>query len=477
MIPIVKDFSKIAGSSFINLLLGLLTTPLITRLVSPEQYGNWSLFCIYSSVFASICLFGSDYVIVRYYYENKDKRYRSQLVRWCCFVSLMIILVSSIPIYLILYHIRPSWNWIILCLLIINTTLNVLNRLINLLLRFENKINVLSLTTILHKITFVLIALFSLYYIKDYHFELLSISSTLSTFITIILCFYFITYLFRRNDSTQQPLPKRDMFFYGFPLMISGCTFLLFQTTDKLVVNFLCSESALGIYSSAASFLALFAIMQNSFTTIWWPLVMKNYEERPNNKSLYIQTNDILCFMTTIFGVLFILLKDMIILLLGHDYRSAVSILPFIIFQPILYTLSETTVIGLNFKKKSKALLYITISSLIFNVIVNVILTKSYGIKGTSIAVGLSYIFFLILRTIVSYHYYKIKFHFSKMFICVCVLFTFALIHSFYPDSVISYWISLIIFLIVLIMYKGVSVLIYKYFKEWIIKKKNYFTK
>ena len=106
MIPIVKDFSKIAGSSFINLLLGLLTTPLITRLVSPEQYGNWSLFCIYSSVFASICLFGSDYVIVRYYYENKDKRYRSQLVRWCCFVSLMSILVCSIPIYLILYHIN-----------------------------------------------------------------------------------------------------------------------------------------------------------------------------------------------------------------------------------------------------------------------------------------------------------------------------------------------------------------------------------
>ena len=60
---LVKDFSKIAGSSFINLLLGIVITPLITRLVEPEQYGNWSLFTIYSNILASILLLGTDYIV------------------------------------------------------------------------------------------------------------------------------------------------------------------------------------------------------------------------------------------------------------------------------------------------------------------------------------------------------------------------------------------------------------------------------
>lgn len=454
---LVKDFSKIAGSSFVNLLIGLLTTPLITRMVEPEQYGNWSLFSIYSNVLATILLFGTDYIIVRYYYKNDEISYKKQLTRWCLFVTLTAILIACVPIILVIRHIRPNWEWFVLCLLIINIWGTVLNRLLNLLLRFENKINVLSITTIFHKIFFVLIAVIALYFIRERGFELLSVATVLSTCLIIIGCAYFIRYMFIKSDNVlTYKFPQKEMFSYGLPLMVSGCAYMLFQATDKLVIGRYCSETDLGIYSSAASFLSLFVILQGAFTTVWWPTVMKNFERNPENKSLYIKANDIICFVMVMVGVTFILFKDYIILLLGEHFRGAIVILPFIIFQPILYTLSETTVVGLNFQKRSKAQLWITISSLIFNVGINILLTERYGIIGTSVAVGLSYVFFLTLRSILSYHYYKVQYHFSKMYVSITILFAFALIHTLYPEKLISYLLAIVFYMIICAMYTDV---------------------
>jgi len=454
---LIKDFSKIAGSSFVNMFIGLITTPIITRMVEPEQYGNWSLFNIYSHVSATILLLGTDYIIVRYYYNYEDKAYKKQLVRWCLLVTTVAILIACAPIIVSVKYIRPNWGWFILCLLIINIWSNVINRLVNLLLRFENKINVLSITTILHKVFFVAIAIAALFFIGKREFELLSIATVFSTSIIIIVCIYFIRDLFiKGKNDAEYKFNKKDMLSYGFPLMISGCAYILFQATDKLVIGKFCSEADLGIYSSAASFLSIFAILQSSFTTIWWPAAMKNFERNPENKSLYIKANDLLCFAMVIMGLTFILSKDLIILLLGEHFRSAVVILPFVIFQPILYTLSETTVVGLNFQKKSKVQLLITTSSLIFNVVINVFLTKNYGIRGTSIAVGLSYIFFLTLRSILSYHFFKVEYHFAKMYVSVIILFAFALIHTLFPGKVGSSLIVILFYLIICIMYRDV---------------------
>lgn len=454
---IIKDFSKIAGSSFVNFLIGLFSTPLITRMVYPEQYGNWALFCVYSNVLSTILLLGTDYIIVRYYYKFNDEVYRYRLISWCFKISILAIVFTSIPMVLSLKFIRPNWSWIILGLFSLNVFMNVLNRLSNLLLRFENKINILSIATILHKAIFITIALALLLCVNHHKFELLSISTVLSTGATVIVCLYYIRYLFHPKIVHDVCLlPKKEMFSYGLPLMFSGCAYILFQTTDKLVISNYCSETDLGIYTSAASFLSLFAILQSAFTTVWWPYVMKNYEKSPENKTLYIKANDIVCYVLVIIGLTFILFKDLIILFLGENFRGAIVVLPFIVFQPILYTLSETVVVGLNFQKKSKAQLFITISSLVFNIIINVILTKAMGIIGTSIAVGLSYIFFLILRTAVSYYYYKVQYHFIRMFLSVVILFSYAFINTLFPNHYFTYIFVVIFYLLLSLMYKDV---------------------
>ena len=46
----LKHFTIIGGGTLINMLLGLITEPIITRLVDPDENGRYSLFTMYSSV-------------------------------------------------------------------------------------------------------------------------------------------------------------------------------------------------------------------------------------------------------------------------------------------------------------------------------------------------------------------------------------------------------------------------------------------
>ena len=99
-----------------------------------------------------------------------------------------------------------------------------------------------------------------------------------------------------------------------------------------------------------------------------------------------------------------------------------------------------------------------SISSLAFNIIVNIILTQSFGIVGTSIAVGLSYVFFFVLRTLVSNHVYKIKFHFIRMFSSVAILFSFALVNSLSVNTLLNWSLAFVSYFAIFVMYKDVLV-------------------
>ena len=128
---------------------------------------------------------------------------------------------------------------------------------------------------------------------------------------------------------------------------------ILFQTADKLALNAYGTYSDVGIYSSTMTLVNVFAIVQTSFNTLWAPMAVEHYSKDPNDKSLYYKGNQIITVIMFFIGLTLILFKDVFALLLGEKYREAAYILPFLIFNPIMYTISETTVNGLVCRRKS----------------------------------------------------------------------------------------------------------------------------
>ena len=79
----LKQFAVIGSSTFINMILGLLSTPIITRIVDPTEYGQLSIFTMYSSIAIMVLCMGLDQATVRYYYENDCKKYKQALLFKC----------------------------------------------------------------------------------------------------------------------------------------------------------------------------------------------------------------------------------------------------------------------------------------------------------------------------------------------------------------------------------------------------------
>ena len=76
----LKQFTIIGGGTFFNLLLGLFSTPVITRIVAPSEYGQLSIFTMYSGIALMVLCMGLDQAVVRYYYEKENLKYKQALM-------------------------------------------------------------------------------------------------------------------------------------------------------------------------------------------------------------------------------------------------------------------------------------------------------------------------------------------------------------------------------------------------------------
>ena len=119
-----------------------------------------------------------------------------------------------------------------------------------------------------------------------------------------------------------------------------------------------------------------------------------------------------------------------------------------------MYTISETTVAGINFMKKSNITVIIAGISCFANFVGNILLVPRIGGRGAAISTGLSYILFFALRTIISNHYYYVDFKLKKIIALTVFVCGYALYNTFLSFS----WVSVVGYcacvLLIFILYK-----------------------
>ena len=464
-----KHFVTIGIGTFLNMLLAFITTPIITRIVSPNEYGQYSLFTTYSGIALMVLCLGMDQALVRFFYDKKDFNYKKQLLFNTIIIPFIICVIGSVvALILTLTNILTlEFSKSIMILLIIYTFVQVIYRFSQLVNRLEFNTKLYSLLNVFIKLFYIIIAIPLLLVFKNDYLFILTISITAST----ILCLFISIYANRELWIFKGKMffPKDKMYVlikYSYPYIFSMGITTLFQAIDKLSLNYFTTYDDVGIYSSAIMIVNVFAIVQTAFNTVWAPSAFKHYSEEPNDTSFYIKGNQIITLIMFLIGINIILFKDVLVLFLGSKYRDATYIIPFLIFNPIMYTISETTVNGINFKKKTKLHIVIAIAACITNIIGNFILIPNLGSKGASISTGISYIVFFSLRTILSNKYYYVDFKLNKFYIVTIFVSIFALYNTFYHFNLISLFIYLIINLLLIVFYKKYYLSIFKYLKS-----------
>ncbi|WP_255993626.1 lipopolysaccharide biosynthesis protein [Clostridium perfringens] len=474
---LLKKFIEFALGSGITLILGFISSPIITRLIMPDNYGKFSMFNTVTNLILVVVMVGLDQAYVRFFYEEKEDS-RKKLLRESIKIPIIINIIFS---FILIIFYRPfskfivgQYSFSIIVMLIIQNTLGIIGRFALLVVRMQQKGKLYSVLQVITKLTYIA-GVLGLFIIFGNSYNTLVLALILSNLVCVLWAIFT-----ERNEwfgvskKINLKTTNKELVVFGAPLIFSMAITWIFQSMDKFFIKEFSGYGELGLYSAAFTIIALLNAVQGTFTTFWVPVANEKYVENPaESKKFFSKINLIVSFGMLIIAIGIITFKDFLILLLGPKYRQASNIFPFLVFMPIMYTISETTVLGISFKKKNKNHIYIAIISAIVNLVGNLILVPSLGAKGAAISTGLSYIVFFTARTVISKRLYYVDYNLKMFYISTVLVTVLAIYASFNTSMLILVLLGIVILLIVCLIYREVIVLALHYIDDKFLKGKH----
>ena len=454
---LLKKFIEFGMGNFIVLITGFISSPIITRLVMPDELGKFSLFNTLTNLFLFIILCGLDQAYIRFFYEEREDS-RGRLLINIIKIPLMINFVLSI-ILIILYNFLSTLligqvSIMLILVMIVHNTFNIINKFSMVVVRMQQKGKAYSFLQVLGRISYIAFIFISLnWFHHDY--RVLVFGTVLSNVVVAMIAVAIERkYWFSPKSSSKLNTTTQEMLRFGIPLIFSFSITWILQSTDKFFIEGFNGYAELGIYTAAFTIVSLLNAVQETFVTFFTPVANEHYKKNPKDTEFFTRINVIATVLMFLVGVGIIVFKDIFVMLLGENYREASYIFPFLIFMPLMLTISETTVIGINFHKQTKKHIKISLIAAIVNIIGNLILVPLLGARGAAISTGFSYVVLYIFRTYESNKLYKVNYNQVNLFISLILLTVLAVYASFHPVNIQLIGLGILTIVGVLFLYR-----------------------
>lgn len=430
-------------------LISFITVPFTTWLVDPEQYGLTTMFTLLQTLITSFIYLGLDQAYVREY--NNKKYSKSKLLLNS---SLLPLLISGVAIVVLILFMEPisiylfsEVNYILMNCLMVWLPLIVIERFLLLNIRMQEKGMQYSLYNILTRIFIMILTIgLLLCYERTYTSIILGtmLSQIISCFILMIMTRKQFDF---KNDNVDLMLIKK-MLKFGLPILPSVIIVWVLNSSDRLVLNQYSTINEIGIYFAAMKLVTALNMIQSIFATFWVPMAYRWHEENVEKEQFEKVSYGLGIFMGMIFiGVL--LCKEIMIMILSPEYSEAQYILPFLLFSPIMYTMSETTTLGISFSRKTHFNIWVSLIAAVVNLSINFALVPYIAGVGAAMGTGIAYIAFFWARTLISRRYwykFELKFYFINIIVLLIVATTNVVVRN------TSIYIINIVFLFIFIL-------------------------
>lgn len=429
MIEHIKKLFSFSFGTWINTFISLLSTPIITYFIIPSEFGKASMFTLVYNIAYLVSLLGLDESYMRYY--NKPDTERKKLFWECLIPSLGVSLVISFifllfneRISLILFgNVYSSFG----ILFSMNLLTGILQRYNQLSIRMQKKGFSYSSIEITKKVTAVLTTIIFLVFVSKNFYTLIlgQIFGTISA-----LTFGFLIDKENRKFYWPDFMNVKEYLRYGLPIVPAALLYWLFSSIDRITLRQFSNFSEIGLYSASFKIVSIFSLFSTGFQNYWKPLAFER-NEKSKDLDFYRKVSSIISFTMFTIGIFAILFKDLITLMMAKNYRNVSHIMPFLALMPIMSLISETTVMGIYFSKKTYWHILVTLITSILNYFGNLALVPALGARGAAISTGISYVVFMFLRTFISEKLYPVRFEINKMLIGTFTIIFVAFVGTF----------------------------------------------
>ncbi len=434
-------------------LISILTVPVTTYFISPQEFGKAGVFTISYGFLLTLSYLGMDQAYSReYHYTENKSRLLLNAISVPILTGLFIFFFLLIFRQNISYWLFNDENYTYLVVWLgLAVLFGIFERFLLMTIRMEEKAMEYSLFSIALK-TIVLFTTIGLILTGMRSFKLIVYATLIGQIAGdsyLIWRYRTILKAFKRSALSTKFI--KSLVLFGFPLLISVSLNYFLNVASLLFLRYHGFFHELGIYSAGQKLANVLTIIQLAFTSFWVPLSYRWYKEERAFRNFQF-VSDFLLLLATIGFFILTLSKRFVVFLLSADYEQATFIICFLALIPILYTLSETTTLGIVFSKKSYLNIYVSLFSIITTSILSVFLVPSWKEKGAALSIALGYVIFFVIRT-----YYSRKNGFeikiNKHMIQVILLVIVSFINMSSKDYIPM--ITLCLFLVSLILQRG----------------------
>lgn len=439
-----SGFLRYFYGNFVVLILGLVSIPLITRIMSTDEYGRSGMFTTVVSVIYIFAILGMDQTYIRYYYkEGVDRR---ELMRRCLLPAIGIVAALSV-IYSFLADFANTFLFgetgLDLTVLVITyTIISVFERFLFLDIRMQQNGKLYSNLNILSKLLYIGLIIVSFHILGD-NFRVVLYAMTLS--LGMVTGFIGIRYLVKGRKTEEKstkttPLSQMELIHYGMPFILVLLMEWLLSSCDRWALRIWSDYNELGIYNSAMNIMSILLTFKATFIAFWSPVAMEKYEQdtRENCRLFFRKAFEITRFLCILAGFGMILFRGVIVYILGPKYRGAVTIIPFLTLMPIFSIMFEITNQGIKFEKKNRYLNYASIVAIVCNIAGNAVLVPMLGGAGAALATGITYLSYFAIGSFFSEKCYPVSYDTKKTVLYAVMILLYAALATFGTSEILN---------------------------------------
>lgn len=408
----------------LNKSVNFILLPVYTKYFPPEQIGLFTLVQSISLFLGIIYTFGMETSFLKYFIDAENVKTKSEIYSSAILSLLLTSTVLSVIVYFTSGSIASLFNFsdfdeslYLLKILCIVMFVDTLYRFPLLLFRAELNtktyayINLFTFTVnIICNIVFIIIlkkgveAIFYCYII-----------STLSTLILgLILTRKYLT--FKINFSKV-----KELFIYGNKFVYIGLFLILIDMSDRFFLKYYYDESLVGIYWANYRLATVMSLVIAAFSFSWTPYFL-NLTNNPDNKRIISNVFTYFVFAGLMMFLIFSIFMNQIVKIsflgfniLNENYWSGLGIIPIVLmsyFFSGLYAVFNAAPFMAN---KTGALLSLSFSGFVINVILNFAFIPTLGITGAALATLLTYFSMALIIYYYSQKVYSIDYNWKKI--------------------------------------------------------------
>jgi O-antigen/teichoic acid export membrane protein len=415
-----KDVVTYGFFSALAQLSGLVLLPVLTRVLSVEEYGAVDIFATFVALMSAICRFALPSAVNRFYYELEDTESRkalfTTLLAFAAVLGAFITTFASIvlaPVAERFIDVANSSTFVFFGCLV--ATLNALVALPQAVLRLQRRIAYYNLIAIVNTSLYMVLAIVFVAGF-EYGVEGVFVAHAAATSVAFVLSLVFTRQALGFRFSSG--ILRRSLAF-SLPLVPSVLVAWANEQTDRVILLSLSGLGAVAVFGAAAKIAAIYHFVVITFRQAWQPYSMALIKA-PDRDEVYRTVLDCYVAGAVVIAVAFTAIStDICNWVLPVEYQISSLLVPWMLGTALLHHSLTITNLGIMVSERTTRLMTASMVAVVVNIGLSVPLIMTLGVIGAALGAFTAEFCLSVLLLIHSNRLSTVGFRLKPMLLCM----------------------------------------------------------